>query len=195
MDFPGAGQGAGRVRRERRGARRRQPADGAMFSKMPSLQEMLQDLGELRLGAHGRIRHRPAAPAADRAGRAGRAPVRRHRARPRGQRHRRRCLPPPSRPLLGLRRVRSARRQGLGQGDRAGDEHARAQRRGAQLALPGPLHRRARVLPDPRGARGDGRRALHPPDRAVQRAALRDAAGSSARSAASRTTSGCTPWG
>ncbi len=196
VDLPGAGQGAGRVFRERRGAEATTSLKmAAMFSKMPSAAGDAAGPRRSAHRAHGRIRDRPAAPAADRARRAGGQAGRRHRARPRGQRPRRRCLRPPSRPLQRLRRVRPARRRRLGQGDRAGGGHAQAQRRGAQLALPGPLYRRAGLLADPRGARGERPRALYPPDRALSTRRTTRPAASSARSAASRTTCGCTRWG
>ena len=98
VDLSRAGQGAGRVLRKRRGAGRSTALRmGGMFSKHA---EPAGDAAGPRRAApraHGRIRHRPAAPAADRAGRAGGAAGRRHVARARGQRHRRRRLPPPSR--------------------------------------------------------------------------------------------------
>ncbi len=148
-------------------------ADGRDVRSQPEPAEDAPGPGRTAHRSHGRIRHRPAAPAADRAGRAGAAAGGRDGAGARGQRHRRRGLPPVPGALLGLRGVRSAGCQGIGQGDRARDDRTEVERGGAQLAFPGAVHRRAGIRADRGGAGGARRGALHTPDRAVVFQAVR----------------------
>ncbi len=173
MDLSRAGQGAGRLPGKRRRAGRSGLADGRNVRSQPEPAEDAPGPGRTAHRSHGRIRHRPAAPAADRAGRAGAAAGRRDGAGAGGQRHRRRRLPSLPGPILGLRGVRSAGRQGIGQGDRARDDPTQVERGSAQLAFPGAVHRRAGIRADRRGAGGARRGALHPPDRAVVFQAVR----------------------
>ena len=169
-----------------------------MFAKMPSLQEMLQDLGGsapvsiwtssgidrqlLLLTAPGVQVVRP---------------VRGHSARARGERHRRRCLPTPS--LTAFRRCAAfdpARRGGIGEGIGARGDRAGAQRRGAQFAFSGPLSRRTRVLANPRGARGATiSHSTSTPPRPTTHPHYESARLFRRARRLSRTTCGCTRWG